>query len=53
MKATDQHKEFIWKKFEEGCTDIKPLSDGNFVDRVFPRRARLYEGWKKQIWSDS
>ena len=35
MKATDQHKEFIWKKFEEGCTDIKPLATV-FVDEFFP-----------------
>ena len=34
MKATDQHKEFIWKEFEEGCTDIKPLTS-NFVDHFF------------------
>jgi|TARA_R110000751_G_scaffold91447_2_gene179502 hypothetical protein len=34
MKPTDQHKEFIWKKFEEGCSDIKPLTSA-FVDHFF------------------
>jgi len=35
MKANDQHKDFIWERFEEGCTDIKPLTS-DFVDKFFP-----------------
>lgn len=35
MKATEEQKEFIWKKFEDGSTDIKPLTS-DFVDKFFP-----------------
>ncbi len=35
MEILEEHKEFIWKKFEEGCTDIKPLTAA-FVDNFFP-----------------
>ena len=35
MKASEEQKEFIWKKFEEGITDIKPLTS-DFVDKFFP-----------------
>jgi hypothetical protein len=35
MKATEEQKEFIWEKFEEGITDIKPLTS-DFVDKFFP-----------------
>lgn len=34
MQATDQQKEFIWQKFEEGCVDIKPLTS-LFVDEFY------------------
>jgi hypothetical protein len=35
MTPTSDQKEFIWKKFEEGITDIKPLTSA-FVDEFFP-----------------
>ncbi len=35
MKASDEHKEFIWERFENGVNDIKPLTSA-FVDNFFP-----------------